>query len=212
MTSCSGSTCGDCNGAPPPKPVCGNGKCEAGETNASCAKDCPATSGHWCDSHCTNDKQPSGCFCDSQCAQYGDCCNADGSAPNKSAPNKSCAGSTCQACNGAGGTGGGGGATCGNGTCDAGETNASCPTDCPASGGGGGNTCTTYADVKPLLQTKCGKCHNISCPVGGKFLKLNAEVQSGAMPPGGGLSADDKAKIAAWAAAKYACSTAQCPP
>lgn len=167
--------------------------------------------GHWCDSHCTNAKQPSGCYCDTQCVQFGDCCNADGSAPTKSKPTKSCAGSTCQACSGTGG-GTGGSAVCGNGVCEAGETTVSCAKDCPSSGGGGGS-CTTYADVQSIFKTKCSGCHNFGggCSMASKYTKINFEVQSGAMPPKGGLSAEDKAKIAAWAAAKNACTTAQCP-
>jgi hypothetical protein len=208
-TSCGGSTCGDCNGSMP-KSQCGNGACEAGESIASCPKDCPpsgSSGGHWCDRHCTNDKQPSGCYCDGQCNQFGDCCNADGSAPTKANPNKSCTGSVCKACGGAGG-----GAVCGNGLCEAGEDTANCAKDCP-SGGGGGATCTTYADVQPIFQTKCAGCHNFGgeCSMASKYTKIKFEVQSGAMPPNGGLSPEDKAKIAAWAAGKNACTAAQCP-
>ncbi|MBM4345958.1 MAG: hypothetical protein FJ100_21500 [Deltaproteobacteria bacterium] len=100
---------------------CGNGKCDAGETNANCPADCPKPTGHYCDGNCGK-QAPSGCYCDDQCPQYGDCCLADGTKPAN--PNKSCAGSTCNLC-------GGGASSCGNGKCDAGETNASCPADCP---------------------------------------------------------------------------------
>lgn len=78
-------------------PVCGNGTCESGETAASCAKDCTTSTGHFCDSNCGGPGTE--CFCDSQCAQYGDCCTAAGTKP--ATANKTCAGSSCAECNGA---------------------------------------------------------------------------------------------------------------
>ena len=77
-------------------PVCGNGKCESGESSASCSKDCGTSTGHFCDSNCGSPGTE--CFCDSQCAQYGDCCTAAGTKPPTA--NKTCAGSTCAECNG----------------------------------------------------------------------------------------------------------------
>ena len=73
-------------------PVCGNGTCEAGETKTSCAKDCSTTTGHPCDASCGG-KAPSGCYCDAECMNAGDCCDASGAPAGKS-----CTGSTCAAC------------------------------------------------------------------------------------------------------------------
>ncbi|MSQ83847.1 MAG: hypothetical protein EXR77_13340 [Myxococcales bacterium] len=87
------------------KPVCGNGKCETGETTADCSKDCPPA-------------------CVKQCS--GKTCGADGCGGSCG----TCAsGSTCDLAgvcklN----------TKCGDGFCDPPETNASCPTDCKASG------------------------------------------------------------------------------
>ncbi len=236
--ACTGSTCADCNGGggtTPPATVCGNGKCEAGETAANCAKDCATgpTTGNICDTTC-GAQAPSGCYCDNQCAQYGDCCLADGSLPTKGNPNTACTGSTCADCNGGGGTTPPA-AVCGNGKCDAGETTANCAKDCPATatcGNGkcdagetatscaadcatGTKTCTTYTDVQAIFQNSCNGCHGHKfgngCSSASNYSSINSWVQSGSMPQGSKLSAADKAKIAAWAAAKNACTTAQCP-
>ncbi len=45
-STCAGSTCADCGGGGTSTgPVCGNGKCETGETTATCAADCPSSGG-----------------------------------------------------------------------------------------------------------------------------------------------------------------------
>ncbi len=166
------------------------------------------------------------CYCDTQCATYGDCCNAAGTATGTT-----CAGSTCTQCNGGGTTP----TTCGNGTCDAGETTANCPADCPPPAPVCGNgtceaptettancpadcpakTCTTYTDVQAIFQNNCNGCHGHTfgngCSSASNYSLINSYVQSGSMPQGSSLSAADKAKIAAWAAAKNACTLAACP-
>ena len=88
-------------------PVCGNAKCEAGETTTNCPADCKTTSGGSCNGNCGKTTAFNGCYCDSQCAQSNDCC----------ADYKTYCGGTT---------------TCGNGKCDAGES-TSCPSDCSTS-------------------------------------------------------------------------------
>ncbi len=186
------------------------------------------TTGNVCDAACGAQGGTVGgkaCYCDAACAQYGDCCNAAGTGMGAT-----CGGSTCTQCNG--------GVTpppntCGNGTCDAGETTANCPADCPPAPAVCGNgvcetgettatcpadcpakTCTTYADVQQILLQNCNGCHghtfgNSCAATSGR--NIAGYVASGAMPTNKTLSAADKAKIAAWAAANNACTTAQCP-
>ncbi len=219
---CFGSTSG----------TCGDGTCDANETKASCPADCGSTTtSNICDANCAaTSAVGQGCYCDNQCAQYGDCCDAAGSAPDPNAPNTTCAGSTCTACNGGTTTG----PVCGNGKCETGETTAKCPQDCPATtpscGDGTCNgtettatcpgdcpakTCTTYTDVQAIFQNNCNGCHGHKfgngCSSASSYASINAYVQSGSMPQGSSLSSADKAKIAAWAAAKNACTTATCP-
>ncbi len=91
------NACGDCGGGP----VCGNGACEAGETAAGCPGDCGG----------------GGPVCGNGACEAGE---TAGSCP-----------ADC----------GGGGPVCGNGACEAGETVGSCPVDC---GGGGG--CSSHLD------------------------------------------------------------------
>jgi hypothetical protein len=207
---------------------CGDGTCGAGETKTSCPADCGSTpAGNVCDAGCNSSTAVGAaakCYCDSQCQQFGDCCNADGSAQAAS-----CAGSTCTACNG-----GGTNPICGNGTCDAGETSTTCPPDCPATApvcGDGkcqspettascpgdcpAKTCTTYADVQQIFLNNCNGCHNHqfgnNCSAASSYSMIAAYVANGSMPQGKKLSSSDKAKIAAWATAKNACTTASCP-
>lgn len=192
-----------------PSPVCGNGVCEPGENAQSCAKDCQATpGGHACDDLCGK-KAPKGCYCDNQCAQYGDCCLPDGSMPAKGQPNKTCAGSTCADCNGSQPTG----PVCGNGQCEKGETAANCPKDCTNTPPG---ACVTFDDVQAILQSKCSKCHSNyggSCsgskPAAGKI----SGAIGGFMPPKSQPqpTADEIAAVKAWAAGGALCSKADCP-
>ncbi len=48
--------------------ACGNGQCEGNETDSTCGEDC----GCQAVDSCT--LAPFGCWCDSQCLEYGDCC------------------------------------------------------------------------------------------------------------------------------------------
>lgn len=113
-------------------PSCGDGKCAPPESSATCPLDCPMAPAHWCDQNCGKQAE-SQCYCDKECATYGDCCLADGSlAPAKD--NDACAGSTCQLCSGSV-------PTCGNGKCDSGESAASCKADCAPPPTCGNGTC-----------------------------------------------------------------------
>ena len=53
--------------------VCGDGKCDAGETKSSCAKDC-AAAGSSCKGRCGTFDQDSPCNCDDECTTFKDCC------------------------------------------------------------------------------------------------------------------------------------------
>lgn len=92
-------------GQPPPGPVCGNGKCEGGETCANCGD---------CGSCCGNGACDYGENCGSCSKDCGSCCGngvCDG-------------GEHCQSCEKDCGK------CCGNGQCDFGETCVSCSKDC----------------------------------------------------------------------------------
>ncbi|MBA3501088.1 MAG: hypothetical protein M4D80_05520 [Myxococcota bacterium] len=93
--------------------VCGNGQCESSESNSTCPGDCTTTGG--------------GGTCPSDPIECTLCVISQGAiCPTGQTM------TTCQACI-LGGGGGlpmcSGGAP--NGVCDAGETNATCPLDCP---------------------------------------------------------------------------------
>ncbi len=49
---------------------CGNGVCDASETASSCPSDCGCAAPE----ACTSGQAPGGCYCDSLCLDFGDCC------------------------------------------------------------------------------------------------------------------------------------------
>ncbi len=60
--------------APATTPTCGDGTCDSGETAQSCPADCKVSGGSLsCAGYC-GAQAPGGCWCDSACAQNGDCC------------------------------------------------------------------------------------------------------------------------------------------
>ena len=138
VPNCDGTKCGSdgCNG------TC---SCAGGLVCAAGACKAPAAT-HYCNANCGKGVKDV-CFCDGECAQFGDCCNADGTGKG----GKVCSGSTCGDCNG------GAGASCGDGKCDPGETAQTCAQDCKS-------TCVPQCD-----GTKCGSdgCNGTcSCPGG----------------------------------------------
>ncbi len=67
-----------------------------------------------------------------------------------------------------------------------------------------------FADGPAIIQKRCLSCHNGTARIGGLSLESRADasavlgerllrrVESGQMPPGGGLATDERAAIAAW--------------
>ena len=49
-------------------PSCGDGFCDGEETDATCGQDCGCAAADDCT------VSPFGCWCDSACLEYGDCC------------------------------------------------------------------------------------------------------------------------------------------
>lgn len=107
---------------------CGNGACDNGESMLTCPKDCPQPKTKT--EACYHDKCPdqyAKCAADIQCVKTVDCFNTGGT-PQECGDNANqkalnlC--TTSSGCNGAV-------QNCGNGACDKGETNLSCPKDCP---------------------------------------------------------------------------------
>lgn len=89
------------------KPVCGNGKCESGETASNCAKDCSKPSALSCVGKCGQYDATAKCQCDDACVGEKDCCTDYKGV---------CGGSNSP--------------VCGNGKCESGESKTSCPKDC----------------------------------------------------------------------------------
>ncbi len=113
-------------------PVCGDGVCSGGETEATCPQDCTGGAAcgdvtyqgccdgeslNWCEDEQLQTQDCSGSpSCGWQAADsFYNCGTAGAADPSGSFP-KDCGGST--------------GPVCGDGTCDAGETAMTCPADC----------------------------------------------------------------------------------
>ena len=185
--------------------TCGNGQCNQGETMLTCPADCkqPKTPTEAC-YHKACPNEYSKCSADADCVKTVDCFNTGGDANqcgsnvNQQALNVCIQKSGCD--NGGGGGGGGGLQNCGDGKCADGETNLTCPDDCP--------TATDPQEI--CLQKNCSKqytqCQNsdncttaIDCynqggdpqqcfGNGGKSLQglLQCGFQSGCITQGGG--------------------------
>lgn len=210
VPQCAG-TCGVCSGTQTCNAshkcvagsTCGNGTCDANETNATCPSDCPAAAKVCGDLTCAAgetsaicpiDCPPSGCtdgFCSSsetktscpqdcdpatQCmlnncqSEWVACAGNSACVAVLTCMSKCTAGNTTctTACVNAASTatknllstynscytnaGCATTATCGDGTCDATETNATCPSDCPATTDPG---CVTHTGAVGCLGCSC---------------------------------------------------------
>ncbi len=60
---------GQCDGSCECPSTCGDATCDAGEDATSCPADCGCSSAGAC-----GDQGPDGCWCDSSCVEFGDCC------------------------------------------------------------------------------------------------------------------------------------------
>ena len=105
---------------------CGDGKCTPPENQQTCPADCgTVTSPGSCVGKCGQYNKNWSCQCDDKCTANGDCCGDLATACPVTGP------------------------SCGDGTCNNGETNATCPKDCPATGGGGGGP------IASCVETAC---------------------------------------------------------
>ncbi len=126
----------------PPKPVCGNGQCEPGESPNNCPKDCGGSNKGSCKGQCGKYQQNSPCQCDQQCVEFGDCCKDY--KEYCSGPNP--------------------GPVCGNGICQPPvETSQSCPQDC----GSSKKPCKSKKDCKDT-EICCGQPDGQYCVAIGK--------------------------------------------
>lgn len=117
-------------------PVCGNGFCETGETNASCPADCKPAAAVCGNGMCENGESNASCPAD--CKPAGAVCGNGFCETGES--NASCP-ADCKPA----------GAVCGNGMCENGESAATCPADCKTTGGScvgkcGGQSTGCYCD------------------------------------------------------------------
>ncbi|MBI5608201.1 MAG: hypothetical protein HY902_04920 [Deltaproteobacteria bacterium] len=193
-----GGTCTSSKTCTAPKPVCGNGKCESGETSASCASDCGGGGGQCgnlvCESgentsNCNQDCDPTtvclmnacgdsvmACLSDAKCgALYsciGQCPSGDNACAQKCATTAGSAAtnlfSSMAQCMQSSGCTSGNPAQCGNGACESGETAASCPSDC---GGGGGHPCDSACGGQAASGCWCDsacKQNGDCCDLSGK--------------------------------------------
>jgi hypothetical protein len=208
-----GETTANCKAdCPASGPVCGDGKCEIPEDNSICEIDCPATGGS-CVGKCG--VESTGCMCDDQCAQYGDCCGDYQSACGGGSCTPKCAaGAICGSDDGCGGKCAGGcaaglvcnsskvcvpsSAKCGNGTCESGETTANCAADCKTASGSCNGMCgkasgSCYCDSQCKSSGDCCAdydkyCGGSSGPVCGNGTCESGESASNCSKDCGGSS------------------------
>ena len=171
QTACSAPVCGNgkcesgeqgsCPSDCVTGPVCGNGTCESGETSATCPADCPVT--NLCgNGKCDSGETPINCQQDCSTAS---CCTAKG---YKCGDVPACGGS-CGVCSGATTCNSAfkcvtSGAVCGNGTCESSESNATCPSDCPATQACGDLVCQSgETTVNCPFDCPPSGCNNGTC-------------------------------------------------
>jgi cysteine-rich repeat protein len=142
---------------------CGDGTCDATETNATCPADCLPTP------VCGDGNIDAGEVCDDNNTIDGDGCSANCMSDETCGNNVTDAitGEVCDDGNTVDGDGCSADCmsdeTCGNGTCDTNETNATCPTDCPPDPCGDG-TCDTPTENYNNCATDCeGECGDGVC-------------------------------------------------
>jgi len=142
---------------------CGDGTCDATETNSTCPGDCPATA------VCGDGNLDAGEVCDDNNTVDGDGCSADCLSDETCGNNvtDTTVGEVCDDGNTTDGDGCSADCssdeTCGNGTCDTNEDNATCPTDCPPDPCGDG-TCDTPTEDYNNCATDCeGECGDGVC-------------------------------------------------
>ena len=136
----------DCGGMG--NPFCGDGECNANETCAQCEQDCGGCAGECCEANSSP-----GCE-DTVCQQFVcnenlECCYSgwDGTCAELAAE-------LCDAC--------GGGPECGNGVCEAGENGESCPNDCDAVPSCGDGACSGEESCSSCAAD-CGACEGGCC-------------------------------------------------
>ncbi|MCO4760791.1 MAG: lamin tail domain-containing protein [Myxococcales bacterium] len=95
------TVCGSSSGG-----KCGNGKCDSGETEKNCAKDCGKAGPNSCIGKCGEYDEKAKCQCDTECVAEKDCCTDYKAVCTSTKP------------------------VCGNGKCESGETASNCAKDC----------------------------------------------------------------------------------
>lgn len=145
---------------------CGDGTCDQGEDAETCPLDCSGAEGS-CAGYCGSNPPDGSCYCDSGCADYGDCCSDFASVCN-SCGDGACLGSeTCTSCE----QDCGACPVCGNGTCDDGEDCTSCEGDCGACAAqtcvgfcGGQSEAGCYCDDLCAENNDCCPDYATACP------------------------------------------------
>jgi len=193
-------------------PVCGDGICSGGETEATCPQDCTGggacgdvTFQGCCDGEvlnwCENDQLMTlDCLGSPSCGwqaadSYYNCGSAGAADPSGSFP-KDCGGST--------------GPVCGDGSCDGGETAATCPADCGTTGSVCGDGACDAGETAATCPADCGSTPS-TCD-GGITDVGCCEGQSLVFCDSGSLKVQDCSAAAAcgWnaTAGAYSCGTA----
>lgn len=143
--------------------LCGDGKCENGETDLGCPADCApkaACGNGECEIGETKSSCPGDCKPDCQIQCEGKQCGANG------------CGSVCGSCGAGKACTDQGlcvqlGSVCGNGKCEAGENDSSCPTDCPPVGPSCGNGKCEAGETTSSCASDCPPvCGNGKCEPG----------------------------------------------
>jgi len=124
-------------------PVCGDGKCESGETEKSCAKDCKAAGPVCGDGKCESGETEQSCAKD--CKAGGPVCG-DGKC-EAGETEQSCA-KDCKA----------GGPVCGDGKCESGEPPQCCAKDCKSGPVCGDGKCDKDSEDCKSCDADCGAC------------------------------------------------------